>query len=191
MGQTKDLPKPVLREARMALLMHPLRQRIVSEMHLRRMPALRPPCQLMQVVRLVSEAERSEESSWLLSLAERDGTVGGVFPRHARGTTSDGGTWLWERHSEASTCTILTSVADASTFSPAAFPEALVTWLEQAPGLVIRAVKLLVAVDDDAVDPGSLSLDPDDLISCRHNNARLWSDFQVHEDGWGRLVVAA
>ncbi|WP_298744100.1 DUF3422 family protein [uncultured Brevundimonas sp.] len=171
----------------MKLSSHPMRQRIVSEMHLRRMPPLTTPCRILQVLRLVDDADREREYAAVLDLAGRSGEV---FPRHGRGTVAGGGTWLWERHSEASTYTIISGAA-GDPFSMTPHPAVLLDWLDTAPGLVIRAVRIVVEADEGRAARAVAELDPEDLISCRKDSARLWSDFKVHEDGWGRLVLAA
>ncbi|WP_371315934.1 DUF3422 family protein [Brevundimonas sp.] len=174
----------------MELKSHPMRDRIVSEMHLRRMPPLTTPCRILQVLRLVEGADREREYASLLALAERSGDQDQVFPRHGRGMIAGGPVWLWERHSEASTYTVI-SYAAGEPFSLEPHPPVLLDWLETAPGLVIRAVRVVVEADERRAVPAVAELDPEDLISCRKDEARLWSDFKVHDDGWGRLVLAA
>ena len=91
----------------MPFVEHPLRARIVSEMHMRRMPPLQPGMVMLQIVRLVTADERAVERSHVLEMP-------GVAPseisersRHIEGKRSDGGEFIWECHSEASTMTLI------------------------------------------------------------------------------------
>lgn len=113
-----------------------------------------------------------------------------VFERHARGVLGATEHWIWERHSEASTLTLITE-GDGAPFDPQGHDARGRAWLTASPGLVIRAVKIVVGVDEAAVSAAVQSLDPEEVISCRQGRARIWSDFKVRPDGWGRLVIAA
>lgn len=52
----------------MPLKDHPLRSRVVAEMHLRRMPALPPATQMVQVLRLVDADQRERERAYALRM---------------------------------------------------------------------------------------------------------------------------
>ena len=76
-------------------------------MHMRRMPPLQPGMVMLQIVRLVTADERAVERSHVLEMP-------GVAPseisersRHIEGKRSDGGEFIWECHSEASTMTLI------------------------------------------------------------------------------------
>ena len=173
----------------MDLTDHPMRDRIVSEMHLRRLPPLMAPCRLTQVVLLVEPTDREEELRGVRDLAAETGESQ-VFERHARGALSATEHWIWERHSEASTLTLIAEV-DGAPIDLGGHNARGRGWLTASPGLVIRAVKIVVGVDEASVSTAVQSLDQEEVISCRQGRARIWSDFKVHGDGWGRLVIAA
>lgn len=62
-----------------------------------------------------------------------------------------------------------------------------------APGRVIRATRITIVADEPAalaVLP-ELRFSPSELVSCQIEGARLWSDFQLHDDGYGRLLISA
>ncbi len=186
---------------------HPLRRQVVGEMHLRRFPAIAPPAQTIQLVRLVPPGDRAAERTALATLPGV-GAVEGV--RHAEGLWPGSIRATWERHSEASTVT-LTLTDDAalplgwttpaggpaggSTDGPARARAAeAVRWAEALPGSVIRATRVLIVADDrEAEAPvGAAAFRPSHLVSCHvAGGARIWTDFRIHEDGYGRMVVAA
>lgn len=170
---------------------HPRRRQVVGEMHLRRFPSFTLPAHIIQIVRIVSDTDRAAEQE---ALAGMPGLAGGSS-RHRECRWSPDILMSWERHSEASTATlVLTNTPpDWSAASTAHVQEALDA-IEAMPGGVIRATHLIVAKDEDAAAPAlaSAGFEEAQLISCRvAGGARLWSDFHIHEDGYGRLVVAA
>lgn len=174
----------------MELISHPMRTRIVAEMHLRRLPPVPATSRILQLVRLVEPADRDLELKAIRQFAEAAGNEGQVYARHGRGRTRQGTHWIWERHSEASTLTLITP-GGGPPFALDRHDAAARHWLESSPGLVIRAVRIAVEPDDLAAALAVADLDEEDLISCHHQRARIWSDFKVHGDDWGRLVIAS
>jgi uncharacterized membrane-anchored protein len=153
-------------------------------MHLRRFAPVAPPAELIQIVRLLDQVERATEEKRVDS-APTDMTWGSGG-RHASGLTPDGAQLIWERHSEASTTTII--------LPDRANGEALKRWIESLPGKVVRATRIrLVEGETDAEEPlREADFAVDELVSCRIiGGVRLWSDFRLHETGYGRLLLAA
>lgn len=170
---------------------HPRRRQVVGEMHLRRFPAFETPAQMIQIIRLVPDDLRAAEQ---VALARLSGGETGD-PRHRDGEWAPGLRIAWERHSEASTVTLMLTNAgvrwDAPTKGDA---RAALDWVEALPGAVIRATHMIVvAREEDAQAPvASAGFSVSHAISCRlAGAARLWSDFRIHDEGYGRLVVAA
>lgn len=166
---------------------HEWRRQIVSEMHLRRWPVLRAPMQVVQMVRLVGDAERDAE--WAAWGAMPDGgEVRRAYRRHVSGTLAGGLAFTWERHSEASTQTL---------FAPADAGDALdqaIGWMESLPGATVRATRLLIVADEAAAEAAlpAMGFAGEDLVSCHVAGAmRIWSDFRIAPDGYGRMLVAA
>lgn len=166
------------------LIDHPLRRQVVGEMQLRRFPALPCPARIVQIVRLVED--RAAERAALAALWP------GLDPaaRHAEAWI-DGVYLGWERHSEASTVTLMADGADWSEPPHTALIEAL-------PGLAVRASRLIVVENEAAAQAAIAAADfpPAQLVSCHVRSpaggqARLWTDFRIHGDGYGRMVFAA
>ena len=164
---------------------HPQRRQAVEEMHLRRFAPVAPPAELIQIVRLLDSAEREAEDC--LVGAAPTAMVRGAGGRHASGTTAEGAQLIWERHSEASTATlILPSGTDPE--------DRLKGWIEDLPGRVVRATRIRVVEQEaDARDPlREAGFAADELVSCHIvGGVRLWSDFRLHKSGYGRLLLAA
>ncbi|GAB5348282.1 DUF3422 family protein [Alteriqipengyuania sp. 357] len=171
----------------MAFTEHPLRRELVHEMHLRRFAPVKAPARIVQMVCLVEEELRDAEQDHLSrppvppSSAERES-------RYAVLEFAGGTTFLWERHTEATTITLIAPGRDGDAM------DALVDWLGSWPGAVLRATKVFVEAseaDAQALLP-QMGFERQDLVSCHVcSNVRVWSDFRIREDGHGRLLIAA
>lgn len=177
----------------MTLRSHPLRDRIVSEMHMRRMPPLAAPVTMTQTVRLLTPEDRDAERAHIAAMPGVSAGQLGMRERDAAGRTTQGVELLWERHSEASTTTTIAPSHEHAPFVASAAADATLAWLEAAPGRVIRATRIAIVADEAAAMAVLPALDfsPSELVSCRLGSARLWSDFRLHDDGYGRLLIAA
>ena len=172
----------------MAFTEHPLRRWAVDEMRLRRFAPVARRCEIYQVVRLIDAAERAQEDQWLLR-DRPDFDDWSLAERHGAGHTVAGLHFIWERHTEASTLTlILPDGADD------AVRIRYVRWLEQWPGVVVRATHIFVFPDGGDIDAQLVKqgISLNDLVCCDINaGLRIWSDFAIHPDGYGRLLVSA
>ena len=172
----------------MAFTEHPLRRWAVDEMRLRRFAPVSSHCDMSQAVRLIDANERALEDHWLLN-DRPDFNDWSLAPRHGAGHTKSGIYFLWERHTEASTLTLI---------FPADAPEGVrapyIKWLEQWPGAVVRATHVFVLPDAENIEIQlkKLGISRQELVCCDINaGLRIWSDFGIHDDGYGRLLVTA
>lgn len=174
---------------------HSSRRSIVEELHLRRWPAIAAPAQIVQQLRLVSANERGAEAAVLTELEATATSVSGEGRRHLSGSWASGSSFAWERHTEASAFTCFASydgfagkeaAKDADTQSLA--------WESRWPGEILRATRIYVLESEREAEAvvAQLSFKTSELVSCYlYDGIRIWSDFQIGEDGFGRLVVAA
>jgi uncharacterized membrane-anchored protein len=172
----------------MAFTEHPLRRWAVNELHSRRFAPVPDMCEMVQIVLMVAAEQRAGEAEWLAT-QQSSFAQWALASRHGAGTTISGVQMLWERHTEASSVTLIFPRA-----TPLAERQALLDWAEQWPGEVIRATHVFVVpkVDDVAAQMAEHGLRPDETICCDVNGAlRIWSDFGIHPDGYGRLLVQA
>lgn len=167
---------------------HPLRRWAVDEMRLRRFAPVARDCDIYQVVRLIDPDERGDEDRWLVS-HRPDFDDWSLAPRHGSGQTRGGIHFLWERHTEASTLTLILPPS-ADRVQRARY----INWLEQWPGAVVRATRIFVLADTGTIDDelARQELSAADMVCCDVNaGLRIWSDFGIHGDGYGRLIIAA
>lgn len=173
---------------------HELRRQIVREMHLRRFPEFELPAAITQWVMLVGEEDRAAESAHLAVMPARTVEAATDHRRHASGTTPAGDHIIWERHSEASVTTLIRHGRPRWADDPSPGRSGIVGWAEQMPGRVIQATRILVVADSESATPllaeaGFLEAD---MVSCHvAGGARIWTDYRIHDDGYGRMLVAA
>lgn len=167
---------------------HPLRRWAVDEMRLRRFAPVGQHCEIWQVVRLIEQDERSVEDRWLIhERPDFDEWV--LAARHGSGHSKSGIYFIWERHTEATTITL---IFPHGTADSAKMP--YIKWLEEWPGEVVRATKILVVPDASSIDSNlqQLGISKQEMVCCDINaGLRLWSDFSIHGDGYGRLLLTA
>ncbi len=176
----------------MAYIDHALRGRVVSEMHMRRMPALHPPLLMVQVVRLVDPSDRPHELEIVLAMPGVEADVTDIHERHIGGHNEDDVHFIWERHSEATTATLVMPAQLADPFTPDLTFDSALSWLSSLPGGVIRAVKIAIIKEANVTQAliASLGFNTAELVSCRIDGIRIWTDFLVRSDNFGRLLVA-
>lgn len=172
----------------MAFTEHPLRRWAVNELHSRRFAPVPDQCEIYQIVFIIAADAHAQETTWLAS-QQSSFAAWTLASRHGAGTTNSGVQFLWERHTEASSVTLIFPAK-----TPAAERAALLAWAEQWPGEVVRATHVFVEprLDDVPARMADHGLPPDETICCDINGAlRIWSDFGIHPDGYGRLLVLA
>lgn len=171
----------------MAFIEHPLRRELVHEMHLRRFAPVEAPARIVQMVCLVEEGQREAEQAHLArppvapDASECENRY--AVLRFAHDTT-----FLFERHTEATTVTLIAPGRENPTLA------ALTDWFGAWPGAVLRATKVFVEPSEaeaKALLP-EMGFEREDLVSCIIcSNVRVWSDFRIRDDGHGRLLIAA
>lgn len=172
-----------------------LRRQVVTEMHLRKWPVVQPPCLIIQWVRSVLPEERDEEERHVHQQAGR--ADASLRPSFLEGMLQDGILFAWERQSEGSSLTLFFPNAPIDSFlepAPRQQRKTMVDWGEHFPGRVIRATRIWVANNDEEAERAvsAAGIGSDEMVSCTiANGARLWSDFRIHANGYGSLVIAA
>lgn len=164
---------------------HPDRRAIVEEMHLRRWPALKAPSWIVQVLRLVEPDQLQSEYEVVANPA--CGVVKTLNDRQITGIIGRS-TFIWERHSEASTLAIFGHGTTESA------PPKERAWVEALPGQILRATLVMIVESNEVATTllPSLAFLREELVSCLiGEQARFWSDFRIGPEGYGRIVIAA
>lgn len=168
---------------------HPFRRQVIEEMHLRRWPPLTAPGFMIQVMRIVSAEEREGERAQIQAALDDAADTISPGARHLMGKFAPGVSFTYERHTEGSSMAIFISpeVADEDR-------DAARSWVESLPGLVVRATEISIVANEAAAQEviPQLGLRRIDTASCRTDDGIcFWSDYLLHENGFGRLIVAA
>lgn len=172
---------------------HPLRAALSDEMHVRRLPRFVAPCRLMQVVTLLGESGASGAGAHFDAVAAAAGLSLAPGTKYAVAELGDL-TLVLERHTEFASYTFLREGPFEDPFSPDLFGPVPDEVLAGMPGQVIRATQIAV-YPEGAPPPSEPLLDtlfePDALVMCQVTDGKAVaiSDFRLHPDGFGRLIV--
>jgi uncharacterized membrane-anchored protein len=173
---------------------HPLRSRLLEEVHARPFAAVEPPEHASHLALISGEYEAEADFAHLVRLCQ----LYGVSPplqgsRHFR---CDFGAFRlkWERHTEFCTYTFFHHGLFEQPFFTPAISAVPGDWLEALPGNRLVAIHVAVksrngplcsAEDLEAI------FRSETLSGSRvfGGAALAWTDFAVHEDGFGRILV--
>ena len=172
---------------------HPLRRALVDELHVRRIPPFAAPLNMTQIVMFIADEQANEVRRHAETLCARFGVVLPVRGRYFSVQLGDIH-FVWESHAEFSTYSFVRPGHVRTPFAESVFEGLPLDRVQTLPGQTIRATQVVV-LDKSAPPPDPASLgayfDMDELVCAdvSDGEARIWSNFQVHQDGFGRLLV--
>lgn len=173
---------------------HPLRMALVNETHARPFLALVAPVRASHLAMMSGEGGVAADRAHLIALCERYGV--GHPPDGANHYVAafDGFTLKWERHTEFCTWTFLKSGAFVEPFAENAISLAPAEWVDSIPGerlVAIHAAMIERTQSAPAADLLGRWLHMDFLAgsTVAGGAASVWTDFRVHADGFGRIVL--
>jgi uncharacterized membrane-anchored protein len=173
---------------------HDLRMALVNEVHARPFLGLSPPERASHLAMTSGEGGAAADRAHLVALCDRYGAPHPPAGANHHVARLDGVTLRWERHGEFCTWTFLRAGGFDEPFAGTAIEAVPGDWVRAIPGQ--RLVATHVAVFDRATPaPG-----PERLATWLHadflagsvaagGGAAVWTDFRVHADGYGRIVV--
>ena len=174
---------------------HPLRSALVEEDNARPFAALEPPVQASHLALVSGEHGAAADFAHLVRLCQRYGLSSPT--EGSRHFACDFGTFRlkWERHGEFCTYTFFCHNTPEQPFSNPAILSVPRDWLEALPGERLVAVHIAVEPRNGAtplcgVDLATIFRSATVSGSRVLGGAALtWTDFAVHEDGFGRILV--
>ncbi len=173
------------------LVEHPLRRQLADEVHARPYEALRPPVRASHLAVATGESAYGADRAHVEALCRRCGidppASGAIF------FSADFGDFRlrWERHTEFSTYTFYRRGPFDTPFSGNASDLAPPDWLAALPGKVLVAVHAaLDAVRRSAEEMATIFTGhPVIGIRAASGAAEAFTDFHIHGDGFGRILV--
>ena len=172
-----------------AFPMHPLRGRVLSELHARPFAAVDTPSRILRLAFTTQPERLAEATLALAARCERNGLP--VPPRDARHAKVDfpEGCFQLERHNEFVTYTWILGGSDTPfTPAPTFFP--VLDWLP-APGLLIVAADVHVLPASAAPDISAAYLGRGAAASeVSDGRAFVATDFRADTQGFVRILVA-
>jgi uncharacterized membrane-anchored protein len=171
---------------------HPLRTALTNEVHARPFAALRTPARVSHVAMLSGEGGFAADRAHLDALLDQLGRPRPVAD--ANHVLQDFGAFRlkWERHTEFCTWTVFVDGLAASPFASPAIAALPAAWVAGLPGSRLVAVHVAVerAEGPSAVDDLARHFDPEFMAgSAVSGGGEAWTDFRIHEDGFGRILV--
>jgi uncharacterized membrane-anchored protein len=173
---------------------HPLRSALLQEVHARPFAALQPPELASHLALFSGEYGAAADFAHLVRLCDLYGVS--PPPEGARHFRCDFGTFRlkWERHTEFCTYTFFCHGPFAQPFSNPAISLVPRHWLEALPGNRLVAVHVAVEPRNgprcSTADLAAIFRSETLCGSLVFGGAALaWTDFAVHEDGFGRILI--
>jgi uncharacterized membrane-anchored protein len=172
---------------------HPQRRALVDEMHLRQFPSLAAPARLLQMV--VYTVGLPPEASFLhaCDLLARSGVASPPRGKFFSLQVGELG-FAWEQHAEFATYTLIDTRPFADPFDAPLLEQLPLEWAAALPGQVVRATQIALLPRTEP-EPSAEQLggwfNLEELVCCdlQGGEARLWSNFRLHADGLGRLLL--
>jgi len=177
---------------KLALPEHKLRRALTEELHLRRFPRFTSPARVLQIVMVSGEDGFERDRAAADALCARFGVVAEKGKHFA--AALPGFHFVWERHAEFTSYSFIIPGAVDELFDHDVLATLPAGWVAQIPGEVLRAthVVVLAAGAPEPTPEVIAACFPDpEHVSCLvgFGAARIWSEFRVHEDGLGRLLI--
>lgn len=173
---------------------HPLRSVLIEEVHARPFAAIEPQEHASHLAFVSGEEAVGKDFAHLVRLCQRYGVPSP--PAAVKHFSFNFGPFRlkWERHGEFCTYTFFCHGPFEKPFSISALSNVPPDWLEATPGN--RLVAVHVAVEPRDGPPRTAA----DLVAIFKSQtlcgsrvfggaALAWTDFAVHEDGFGRILV--
>ncbi len=173
---------------------HPSRNRLYEELHTRPFPVVSTSVRVSHFAVLNQGNGKSQAHSHLKELCARYG----VNPPAEESTCyyQNFGAFevRWEAHTEFCTYTVIRQNKSSEPFSTTALSTLPSDWVSGIPGQIIAAIHVEVLNEQEVIPPLDTLHDFFEghrLIGCvvGENQARMWTAFRPHSDGFGRILV--
>jgi uncharacterized membrane-anchored protein len=174
---------------------HPQRVELNDEVHARPPEALSAPLRASYLALFVDGDLRERETAHVESLCAQFGVAPPA--KGANHFHADFGAFRlrWERHTEFTRYLIIVEGAEANSFAAPALAEVPREWIENLPGRLMVATHVALTRDDgspadvEAISARDFAGNVAIGASIAGGAATALTDFRIHGDGFGRLLV--
>jgi uncharacterized membrane-anchored protein len=174
---------------------HPLRLELNDEVHARPPEVLRAPLRLSFVALIAEPGGREADWRSVCELAARFGVT--PPPAGTNHFSADLGPFRlkWERHTEFSRLAFIVSGSSGAPFAEPAIDRVPGDWVAALPGRVLLATHTEFLPDPGGTPDyerlGQQHFAGNPLVGAQvgSGKATALTDFRIHADGWGRLLI--
>jgi uncharacterized membrane-anchored protein len=173
---------------------HGMRHNLVEEVHARPFESLRAPARASHMAWLTGEGTAARDRKHLAELCARFGVVPPSGDANHYSFDLGPLRCRWERHSEFTSYTFICGGASKAPFEAPVTDLVPADWFEHCPGKLLVASH--VSFETKSKTQGSMNrqhkyFSEDSLAGSvmAGGNAEAWTDFRLHEDGFGRILV--
>ncbi len=183
-----------LRKKLLGIAEHEQRLKLHNELHSGSVELLAAPVQISQLVLLCGSDQADHERRLIAQLCERYGVTPPTL--HSNHFSAMLGVYRmrWERHTEYSTYTFFHDAPFDTPFVEPAISHVPQEWIETLPGEVIVATHIAIE-SKERPQRGLKALSQlfasNTVIGSEvaAGNAVVWTDNQIHSDGFGRILI--
>lgn len=176
---------------------HPLRDMLYDELHSRPFQVIPSPARVTHLALQVDETQRTEQFRHLQKLHEILGYEVPQVETQCYEQTFGKLRIRWEKHLEFTSYTFINLAPSRpeNPFAEQGISELPAGWLEGLPGTVVAAFHVAIEDARETPEPEPNEVKPwfeqMRLVgsSPQSGDARVWTAFQLHSDGFGRLLV--
>jgi len=173
---------------------HPLRTRVSNEVHARPYEQITAPMQASHLAIVSGDADLATERELIGDLCRRFNAP--PPDPEARHYSADMGMFRlrWERHAEFSSYTFFHNAPFEQPFRDNAIDRVPREWLQQLPGQLLSATHLALEPADRPqreIEALATLFASNTVSGCEvaGGAARVWTDFHIHADGFGRILI--
>jgi uncharacterized membrane-anchored protein len=174
---------------------HPLRGTLNAEAHARPPEPLRAPLRMTYLALFGDAAQRAGEQAHIATLAATHGARAPADGANHYSAEFGAFRLVWERHTEFSRYLFVVDDDGAEPFAQPAIAAVPTSWLQGLVGQTLVATHVaLLHADESPPDLESIAancFEGNTLLGATiaHGSAVALTDFRIHADGFGRLLV--
>jgi len=173
---------------------HGMRHNLVDEVHARPFENLRAPARASHMAWLTGEGTAAQDRSHLADLCRQFDAVAPAGETNHHSADLGPFRCRWERHTEFTSYTFIREDATKSPFEEPVTDLVPAAWLAACPGELLVACHVAFLGRDERrrrADELQEYFFEDSLAGSNMagGNAEAWTDFRLHDDGFGRILI--